>query len=382
MNILRRSGLVILAAILSISLLGLAWSHAFQTTIRDKNTVKSWLEESGFYDKTVDIVVDNIAKNSQENGANLPKDDPKLHEIANDSFTPDYLKQITEEVLNGTYGWLEGKTDGPEFSVDLTEVKSKLVDGVSEYAASRAASLPACSAAQSAQMAKNGSFDTWNATCLPRGLTPEKVGQQIKTEMLTSEDFLKDTEFNGEDIKVTLGDGKTVPIGSTEQSKNIQDAYKWTAFGPTILGVLTLLSAVGIFFISSEKHRGIRRIGGIMLGNGIVLAISYLVVSRLGNVFDYIETGNNSDAKELVSNFVGAVSSDLGRIILIYAVAMLIVGIACLLSASMMNRNNQPKSEAKTIEQPTDKDIASNDSTPLGRNTTTGKPKTPPKIQL
>src|SRR5690606_6585385 len=179
--------------------------------------------------------------------------------------------------LDGTYNWLEGNSDKPEFMIDLADAKQRLADGLGNYAASRAASLPACTAAQSAQLSQEG-FDALNAPCLPPGVNPQTAAADLRNQIITSEDFLGQTSFSGDDIKVS-SNGREVPIDQANEFKKLQSAYQAGMLAPILFGLTAALAAIGIVFLSSSKKSGLGRIGLISLTAGLLLAISWGVLA-------------------------------------------------------------------------------------------------------
>src|SRR5690606_16532445 len=145
-------------------------------------------------------------------------------------FNPGMLRQNIEEVLDGVYAWLNGEADQPEFSVDLTQAKQKLADGLGSYATARAEGLPLCGAGEMPT-----EFDALNATCLPPGLTPAEAGSSLQNEILGSEEFLKQTVFTADDIKFE-SEGRQVSLGDAGQAQALRDSYVRSKNAPVVLG--------------------------------------------------------------------------------------------------------------------------------------------------
>src|SRR5690606_28069006 len=110
--------------------LSLVWT--INATFGDRNVVKNWFSNSGVYDNIVDSVVRETEKgieNSEEkDGQNI--DTESLSNAATSTFTPDVLRSSLEEVLDGTYDWLDGTTPNLAFSLDFTEQKVAFADNV------------------------------------------------------------------------------------------------------------------------------------------------------------------------------------------------------------------------------------------------------------
>lgn len=349
MNILRRLGLAVLAVVLFLSLLSTAWSHIAVTTLGNRATVKTWLNESGFYDHIVESVLDNVNKNSEadegggESNQQIPVDDPQVQAVVATAFSPDFLRENVEKVLDGTYSWLEGDTAKPEFMIDLTEAKQRLADGLGNYAATRAASLPVCTPEQTAALTSSG-FDSLSAPCLPPGVDPQAAGAEIRNEIMTNEDFLKQTSFSGDDIKVT-SEGQEVAVDQAEEFRRVQQSYKLATYWPYGAALVAILSAVGVIFLSATRRKGIRRAGIILLVAGIFLGISYSGFTQLSNWANKqaLDVGGSSTvSEELIRNVLGVISDDITTLLLWYALGFGLVGLIAILLTIFVGKSKQP----------------------------------------
>src|SRR5687767_5998236 len=87
MNILRKLSLVLLGGILSLSLLVLVWSHIITTVAGNQETVKGWLNKSGFYDQIVDVALE-AANNSEGSSQDIPVQDPGVKATISEALSP------------------------------------------------------------------------------------------------------------------------------------------------------------------------------------------------------------------------------------------------------------------------------------------------------
>lgn len=336
MQLLRRMSLGFLATILSVSLFGLVGTHLLAATVRQPATVKAWLNDSEFYDNLVGSLVENAEKGDGE--GNIPLEDPEIKRIINESFSPEFLKASVEDVLDGTYGWLEGKTAKPEFNIDLATAKQKLADGIGAYATKKAAALPVCTRAQLRGMDLNN-VDPFTAECRPSGVSAAKIGNDLKTSILNSKDFLSDTNLTGDDLSGNNSKKQN------DDLKKISQAYRVTGWLPIVFLVLATLSAIGIFFLSSERLKGARRIGVIFLGTGVILGLTRFVFNVVTNWLDkQIQTvGSDTLAgKQIVSRLMTEANKDIGSIVLWYAIGFVMVGIVAIGLTIFMGKNTKP----------------------------------------
>ena len=348
MNILRKFGVGLAVTVLSFSLLGLAWSHVMTATVLRRDTIKDWLASSGFYDQITDVVLESASKNQSEGDKkdDLPVDDPQVRAIAKESFSPEFLRSSIEEVLDGTYGWLEGDTDKPAFSIDLAEAKQKFADGLGNYAINRASALPACSNEQlQALMAEGGEFNALTTSCVPPGTDVQAAGAQIRNEILASDEFLEKTSFSASDIKVQEN-GREVPIDQASNLKSMQDAYQFAKNGPFLFAGLALLAIAAIVFLSASRRTGIRRSGVVFILSGLLVALVWFGLSQLSNLAKTRASDSLNDSsagKELGLRFVDVVFQDVGKLFQWYGIGFVVLGIAAIIVSWKLGKSDEPE---------------------------------------
>ncbi len=375
---------------LLFSLLGLAWTHTVNLTLRDRDTVKGWFDKSGFYDRIVGSVLENVDQAGEEAGEGIPVDDPAVQQVVAEAFSPEFLRQNIEEVLDGVYGWLEGRSETPEFTVDLTPAKRRLADGLGNYAAERAATLPVCQASQ-----MTGDFDALNATCLPPGLTPAAAGATVRQELLNNEEFLKQTVFTADDIKLE-NDDREISLGNVEQARLARDGYRRAGQMPIVILIIALLAAAGIVFLSGTRRTGVKRICIVMIVSGVLLGLSWLIMARISDVLsDYVATPDDGPvaARQLANDAVRVVIDDLRRPLLWYALGLTLVGAGGLIVNSVIKKkridhNDTPASPVPPVDDSPKVDPAASKPSPNPTVRPTPQPRPsrpsrpPRKIQL
>ncbi len=347
MNILRRMAVAVLASILALSLLGLVWSHAANSTIRDKDTVKNWLEQSGLYENLVNSILDESLK-SASNSQNIPLNDPRVRQIANETFGPEFVQENVEIVLDSVFGWLNGETAKPEFKIDLNDAKLKLASELETYATELASSLPPCSPEETRQLATSGGVDVFSATCLPIGVSPAQVGAELKQEVLSSDQFLSDTSFDSNDLKVDQN-GQQLPLNETEQLQQIKTGYSFGLLLPYIFGLSALFSSIGIIALSSTKRRGVNRVGGALLVSGLIVGTVWFTLDRSAAWFSGKTSlvGESNLGQEVAGNILQSIRNDIGGLLLTYVAFYVLFGAGCLLVAYFYKR---PKTDE--VEKP------------------------------
>lgn len=265
MNILRKMLLVFLGALLPFFLFALAIDTGIIRTAGSSENIKKILADSGIYDSIISSALDQAKSEvGDQDGVNLS--DQAVKTIAEKTFTPQFLKENTEQVLDTIYLWLDGKTAVPAFRIDLSGLKSTFAAEAAKVAQERAVSLPACPAGLSGSA---DNFEPFSATCLPRGMTPALVSDQVKNGLSSGEGFLENPVITADTIKVS-GSNQSI---FADQLKDVPQNYQKVKKTPFVLAILSLLIALGIVFLSSSRRAGLRRAGIILAVAGTLLLI-------------------------------------------------------------------------------------------------------------
>lgn len=376
MNILRRIGIVVCAGLLPLALVTLTWSHVAQNTVKDKEVVKGWLEESKFYDRAILGVLEN----SEGNVGDIPLNDPRVQQIVSEAFTSQFLRDSVTAVLDGTYGWLAGETAQPEFSIDIADAKNKLITNIGTYATEQAAQLPPCTQEQLAEFS-NG-FDAFSASCLPAGITAEQAGQQLQDELLASQDFLGDTTFSGADLLATKTENGST-VGESLENSGAPEVYQASNTLLLITGVIAGLLVLAIVLLSANRISGLRRSGVILTGTGILIGFSFLITQQIAATAQKgIQTTNEQSnaGKDLLVDLVGVVSRDVKGLLGWYTFAYLLIGVSFILLPLLLRK--QARDAAGTQDDLPVSLPSKTESQDREKTETKKQPEQPPKIQL
>lgn len=342
MNILRKMGVSLCATILSVVLLGLAWSSVGTATIRNRSVVKGWLDKSNFYSQVVDVVLEKAKGSSGKSETDIPVNDPGVQAAAKQAFSPDFLRKNVEAVLDSGYAWADGSKNNIDFSIDLTAAKQQLATGLGDYAKNKAAALPICNPAEITQ-----DFDSFKATCRPAAVSPEQAGAKVTADLLTNKDFLAKPVFTSEDLKAKDDSGGTqaVPIENTNQAKAARKAYQLSGYVPMALAITALITGLGVIFLSADHYRGLRRAGWTLFTSGMVLLVTYAVLVIGASMIDrkVAETAQN----KLISDVAKVVVRDIEKALLPYVIGLVGGGTVMVITGGKLakRRDNTNKRE-------------------------------------
>lgn len=240
--------------------------------------IKTALDDSKIYDSFVDNALANIQQQSKSNPNSSGQEaiPPEFKTAVQASFTPDMLKNTAEQIIDGTYRWLDGKTPTPDFRIDLTSAKNALGANLGNYAANRFNALPACTKQQSAELSSE--IDALNIKCRPAGLNTNAIKQEVTNQFANNPDFLGEPIINVDSLPKDES-GKNI----FEKLQQVPKLFGILKNSGWILGGLTALLVLLQIFLRHDKRAGVKSVGISFLTSGIFLVLSTLLVIYLFN---------------------------------------------------------------------------------------------------
>lgn len=280
MGTLRKLLVYLFIAVFGASLLLLAVAVSLNHVFGTPEYIKRSLGQSGLYERVVNDVLDqNQAAADQTKEGTLPLDREEVRQAANQAFNPQLLRRSTEPAIDGTYAWLEGQTDKPDFRVDLSAAKTDFANRIGSYIRERLADLPPCTLDNMPT-----TTDPFTINCRPPAINFETEIRRLTNQLATSPDYLADPVITPEDVTVRQ-DGKEVPF--YQAADNLPDAFQWMRRAPFVLGLLTVLAAAAVIALSPLRRQGIKRVTVSLVVSGAVLLIGFglfkLAVSSLSS---------------------------------------------------------------------------------------------------
>lgn len=281
MEMLRKLALGVSSAVLKFCLFWFVITHALVNVFGTPDALKNSLEESGVYSNVIDGVAEGLKNQQNKNREEdvMPLDRPEIIQIAKSAFTPEVLRSGAESVIDGFYGWFEGRTSRPEFSVDLSQPKSQFVQGVGEYAANRLESLPECTRQQNLELAREKTIDPLTVNCRPP-IDIESEKQRLIAELGEQKGFLSDPVITAEHLKRENGE----PVDF--EGSRVPEGFQGFRILPVVLALMAALTGVGTILLSRKRQAGLWRVGVSLFGTGLFLVISMFVFEFLLNNFD------------------------------------------------------------------------------------------------
>lgn len=303
---------------------------ALTLVLGNPDSVKKVLKQSGAYDKFVDVTLDNSQKEADDPQTKQLLSDPEIRSVIEQSIPPELLARSTEPVIQGFYDWLQGKTDEPQFSIDLSEAKDSLAINLGAYAEKRAEGLPICTL----QQLRTVDFNNFLALpCRPPGTSPQQIGQQFSQQLVGDAKFLNDPVITNETIAKD-NNGRTFGSDTNEIPKIYQavQAGKWVLLG------LAIGLALILVFAHRDRRAGVRHVAWALLLAGVFFAILIVVYALTFGRAPSLEGTNSIAALQLEAAKV--LITDLNKITMWFAGAYIAIGGGLLL---YLRKGSSPK---------------------------------------
>jgi hypothetical protein len=181
-------------------------------------------------------------------------------------FTPEYTEQTANTVIDGVYDWLEGKTEKPEFQIQLAQDEEKFKNTMIDLIDQHMNSLPVCDP----NYQPPEGMSPFEAECRPANYSKTDLENQINQQE-DSEEFnqiFDKTTISSSDLEI-----------DPKLSENAQKAYKLLNFLPVlVLGIALFLVLLIVLLVPTFKTGLI--VGGISTA---VPSILLLISSFFGN---------------------------------------------------------------------------------------------------
>ena len=342
---LRKILAFFLAWAFSLFLLILVFSAALSNTFTLSN-FKSWLSKHAIYSHIIDSVLTENKDTEIGSGADdISLSNTVVKKTFKKTFTPKLLQNITEQFLDGTEPWLQGKTPKPTFRIDLSKVKSKLAKNLGIVLKKRYSNLPVCSAGQTPNF-----NEPLTVNCRVDGVNIDQQIQKVVSTIKNSKEFLPKTILTANNLKIKLGNSsKAEPL--FDQLKDAPLVYRFIHLSPYIFGLLSLASGALLVFASKALRRGLRRVAVPLVSSGLFLLGGALITnSALNREMSKLFLDNKiagADLRNSILPFIKEISDSLTRTVIIFSVLFLAVGLGIIIYLIVTRKPKTAKPKTK-----------------------------------
>lgn len=321
MHMLKRFARGFCSQLFKFSIFLAAVSAATVVAFGTQANLKDTLRDSGVYTSAVDGIIEQATKEQKTGNEDVPIGDADVQKVIRDTLSPEFLEQTSSSAIDGIFSWLQGKTDQPEFSIELGAAKQRLANGLGDVALARASKLQPCSLEQLQTLNPNET-NIFSLPCLPPGVDLQAERAKLVNQIASSDELLKDTTVSVDDLPQENGQDVF------EKAEAVPTAYQWLVRLPWILGGVALLSAAALIFLHDERRRGIWLIGRALLITGVILVIFTLISNY---VIAQINPGTGDIAQKIAIDVGQSFAAELNKVIVIFGVVYTLLGAAAML---------------------------------------------------
>jgi hypothetical protein len=352
------TALFVLSAITAVGLFS-------TTTIFAKpDNLKHWLKDSGVYNHVVDAVIaEQDSKKDTQKDSELSR--PEVKKAFGQAFSPVWLQQTADTVLDGTYTWLDGKAPKPTYVIDLTAPKQALAASLTQSAHERLDVLPACSASNPPT-----SDDPFTLNCRP---TPdiEQAGiQKLTNDITNNKDFLPNNQITADSVDLgkddsmaTLNELSQPKQPWYQQANQLPSFFKSVKRLPFLIGGFALLMGVMVIFSASSKRKGLRTLAFALLGSSIFLGIGALTFWAASTSIkgpDLLKSTSSTPATQVlqgsIANFIKDVIAGISRVQAYGAIGLALISGGVLITLHLTKPKSKPL-HTSTLEEPETEDL-------------------------
>ncbi len=321
--------LVIFVTLLTITPLLLSVT----TLVTNRETLSTWLSNSGMYSQVSDLAVDRVVDELKKNG--LPSKDVKKYEPKiKKALSEDFVEQTVTTVISGVYDFFEGKTESIEIkpqNIDLDLVAKDLIPKEflkDKQFASLLNSLKPCSASQLQQYEKDGGFKSVEDFCIPPSLNLIKVDDGSGDSLKAPTAITTDNIFQIPDI----------PQESAFIAKTVFSSFQYAEL---ILFSTLFILLVLFLLITPTRFVKVYAIGAIIF----LASLVQLVIWKSAQVLSYaseflIQNIDLTDVplnRAVISDTVTVILGDLAKYAAQYSLWIFIFSILMLITTGVVH---------------------------------------------
>lgn len=320
-----------------------ASSFMMSWTLKEPDTIKGWLNNSGMYNKIVPEVSRLATIQQKQENALVQITAEDITEAAKVAFPADTLRSDAERVVDAFYAWLKGDTDSIDFTVDFSGRQTVFAELMTAKLEEKINNLPACTTTGRFTVQ---AFDPFKADCKPKNVDLTEELAEFKDELAKSEDILPKVTYSGDDITLRGANGEAVPL--SQELSWLPKAYRFLVYAPWTISVMTFISALALIFFSTLRRKGLRRVAGGLTFTGVIMLVSGVFLrpafERLNSWSTGVFGAQASVNQNIFDPIFYEISKTYARYSIIFGVAYMVP--ATIIYASLvLTRHKQPEEQ-------------------------------------
>jgi len=349
---IRKFGVFILAIILFIAILVTTYATSLVIALNQPSTIKGWLVKSGVYDHALVAVLNNNSEGGDNTSA-ISISDPEVQTAAQAAFNSKVLQNGFETFIDSNFNWLSGKSNKPDFRIDLTEPKQEFGNQVQSKVKSFLAGLPACTPQQTATLQGQLNVKLFSLPCRPANINPDSESARAKEQVMNA-DFLSDPVISASTFSSS---GSQVYYVKFSKAPSI---YREARFVPLVLIAITIALSVLVVIASTTREKGKKNVAIVMFIASFVLIVGKVVAEliRISQKIQWFNVEFSKDLNKPLNDLVNIAISSISTTDLVIAIILIITGILLIRSARKSG-DIKPKARASKSKK---KEVTVNDS--------------------
>jgi len=345
----------LLSPLLFLALLVTAYATSASVAFAQPDKLEAWLTQSSVYDHVVSYAIDRTKQTSDNPQlAAIPTNDPAVQQAAKQAFTPDTLRTSVNKFLDGNYAWLQGKTDKPNFSIDLSQAKQSFAQQLGKYEGDRYSSLPVCTMADLLQLEDTQNTNLLSLSCRPPGLSAQAASADVTAAVQNNSDLLNNSIVTPDNLNQEQGSQPRQPY--YQRLPSAPTAYRLGRALPWVAGAAALLSAMGLVLLAPRRRQGAKRVAIVLLLSGLVLIIGKFFLDIVFNAAQHKIVGASASIQlqQALTDVLHQAETQLTRVDFWFGVAFLVAALF-LAVVVRLKRDATVAPMAQTVDQPTAK---------------------------
>jgi hypothetical protein len=311
-------------------------------TVLNAHYIKTTLYKSNVYQNVVPAALDLvIAKTDATSSDNLnPQLIKELEPTVSSAISPQFLQKTGEAVIDGSFAWLNGSAQAPNFTIETSTVKSSLHTELVSFIQKRVAGLPVCP-----RGTNYNDFDPLSASCKPpAGVNSTEIEQNV-AKFIDQIPLFQKTDISLQSLGAIDAFAQDKPIQKVPMIFTVITNLPFAFVG------LILTSGLFLILLSVDKRRSWRTIGHTFAWAGILLVIASAATLFFANKFSAGFIGNASTEQ---AHFANTIFSPITKLLtttvaiysLYFGVGYCLVGTVCYVIAHRIRHNESKDAQA------------------------------------
>lgn len=321
-----------------ISLVQLPFAFAISSVFSTPTNIDTALKEGGVYDSVVPLVLEEAGKKNNDPTSQQILADQGFKDAIVSSVEPSDIQAASQSAIGGIFAWLQGKTDQPEFTIDLSKPANQAVEKLAVYAQQRAVGLPPCTIQQLQTVDFQG--DLLSIPCLPPGVSAAQVGQQFSEQAKQQVELLKEPVIDSKKL-IKESDAAQLQESQLPQFYQSLHSSKWFTLGLVVILVSLLI------FARRDRLAGVRYVAILLLVAAGVLGITLLMASLAQK---NIPVANDKIA-ELVAKTLFNLANQIMSVVRWFVLGYAVAGITALVAVRKFS-HHEPTHSIDTPNSP------------------------------